>query len=357
MIVLDRKKPISALKLIHTTNHTQSNRFCNINNNHLDIIKPLDFKLGKRIYNLNAGLYSIVIDGVTYIIDVYFDLSNGDFFIIKNKDCITLYMAGSTPYPITPYKVNSIENNNTSLYNIESVNNHIDMIIVSGDTKYTGEPSLDNPATINRIPSININTEHGSESDSITIPFKHTLGSLPNGAKDYTVINTDQLITHNIINTDKEVLSGGLNWKYMEEYSDTNYYVFFTEYPNIKNSNNSESIRCSHFKSVPYNELINFNTKKNCIATSSDDNTNGIWIKIATSVLDIHGDKNIVDEMKRWIRIQAISINPIYIEYELTDTIYDTVLIDEYHVTTWYPNTKVTFNNNASIFYKALKSL
>ena len=62
MIILDRKKPISALKLIHTLNHTQTNKFCDINTDHLDLIKTLDYTLGKRIYDLRAGLYKIVIN-------------------------------------------------------------------------------------------------------------------------------------------------------------------------------------------------------------------------------------------------------------------------------------------------------
>ena len=63
--------------------------------------------------------------------------------------------------------------------------------------------------------------------------------------------------------------------------------------------------------------------------------------------------------MQKWVTAQAISDNPIYIEYEISNTIYNTILIDEYHVKTWYPNTTITVdgNNGFSIFYKALKQL
>ena len=359
MILLDRKKPISALKLIHTFNHTQTNRFCDIHVGHLDIIKPLDYIIGERIYNLKAGLYKILIDEIEYIIDIYFDLSNGDFFIIKNLNDIKIYMAGNMPYSIIPYKVNT-KQGITYSRNIETINDSIDAIVIGGSTNFIGTPSIQNPINIDRITNINITTTYDSNSDSINIPLKHTLGRLPNGAKDYIVINTEQLIAHDIINTSREVLSGGLEWEYRKECSTSEYYVFFAKYSNVKLNNTPDSIRCSHFESESWTNLFDINTKKNCIATSCFGSYgNGIWIKIDKNILDVHGDKDLAKEMKKWITAQAISDNPIYIEYEISDTICNTILIDEYHVKTWYPNTTIIVDSDSgfSIFYKALKQL
>lgn len=361
MIIIDRKKPISALKLIHTLNHTKTNRFCDIHNNHIDIIKTLDYTINKRIYDLRAGLYKVLINGIEYIINVHIDVRDrysGDFLIIKNEYNIILYAAGSTPYYIIPYRINSIKYI-TSSCDIESINDSIDIIMVDGSTKFIGNSSITNPSKIDRISSINIRTKSESGSDSLNIPLKHTLGSLPNGVRDFIIINTDKMIVHNIINTSKEILSGGLNWKYQESYSDSDYYVFFADYANVKPNNIANSIRCTHFESVSCDDLLNKSTKKNCIATSYDSYGNGIWIKIAASVLDIHGNKNFEDEIKKWILTQAVSNNPIYIEYEISDTIYNTILIDEYHIRTWYPSTTITIDGTYgySVFYKALKSL
>jgi hypothetical protein len=356
MILLDRKKPISALKLIHTFNHTQPIRLCDIHSGHSDLIKILDYTIGERIYNLQAGLYKVIFGKKEYIIDVYFDLSNGDFLIIKNKDNITLYMAGSTPYPIIPYEINSIKNIQNN-HNIKTVNDSIDIITVAGKTRYAGSTSPGMPMDINRTSSIIVETNSGNNSDSLYIPLKYTLGELSNGARDYVVINTDQLIAHNIINTSKEILSGSLDWEYKEEYSDSDYYVFFTKYPNVKYNNSPDSIRCSHFESISCDSLLNKSVKGNYIATSFDKYDNGLWIKINKDILDIHGDKNFGREMKKWILAQAISDSPIYIEYEISNTIYDTILIDEYHIKTWHPNTTVTaYNcNGISLFYKSFK--
>ena len=231
--------------------------------------------------------------------------------------------------------------------------------MIGGKTDFIGTPSLDNPAKINRITSVIVNTNSVSESDSISIPFKHTFGKLPNGARDCIIINSDQLISHIIINTSNEILSGSLDWKFQESYSNNDYYVFFAKYPNVKLNNTSDSIRCSHFESVSCDELININTNKNCIATSYGSYGNGIWIKIAKSVLDIHGDKDFGVEMMKWIFDQNTSDNPIYIEYEISNTKYNKIFINEYHAKTWYPNTTITLNDNQefSVFYKALKSL
>ena len=355
MIILDRKKPISALKLIHTYNHTQTNKLCDIHKDHLSLIKTLDFTIGERIYNLHSGIYKIIIDEIEYIIDIYYDLSNGDFLIINNADDISLFMAGSTHYSIIPYKINTIKNTESSYIN--TVNDSIDIIMIAGKTEFIGSPSLENPTKINRISNIKINSQSGLNTDSLSIALKHSLGKLPNGARDYIVINSEQMIAHYIINTSKEILSGGIDWEYKEEYSNDDYYVFFAKYINVKLNNTPDSIRCSHFESVSCDELLDFNNTKNCISTSYGDYENGIWIKIAASVLDIHGNKDFGQVMQKWILTQAVSSNPIYIEYQITNTMNKTILIDEYHVKTWYPITTVSVDNDFSIFYKALKSL
>lgn len=354
MILVNKKKPISALKLIHTLNHTQTTRMCSIHTKHIDSIKTLTYTPGKRIYNLQAGLYKIIDNGVEYVIDIYFNLSNSDSVIINNVDDITIYMAGSTPYHVVPYRINSVYD--ILIPTIDSVNSTIDAIMISGNTKYSGTPDINNPAKINRTANAPIRTSSGSNSYSLNIPFKYTLGKLPNGATDYIIINSEQLIAHSIINTSKEILSGGLNWEYKEAYCNNDYYVFFAKYENVKSNNKADSIRCSHFEAVSRDDLIDKNTNKNCIATSYGLYGNGLWIKIAKSILD--EDKDFEQKMKQWILSQAISENPIYIEYEISNTIYDTILIDEYHIKTWYPTTNVIIDDcDFSIFYKALKKL
>ena len=79
-----------------------------------------------------------------------------------------------------------------------------------------------------------------------------------------------------MLNTTKELLSGGLGWEYKESFSNDNYCVFFASIENVKNNNSNDSLRCSHFETVSYDTLIDKNTEKNCIAVSNnscDNNT------------------------------------------------------------------------------------
>lgn len=371
-------KYIDALNLIHSTNHTKVNRLSNININHIGIIKQItDYEIGEKIENLDAGLYKVLIDGNDYIIDIYFKMSNDDYLIIKDKNNISLYIEDNK-YPIIAYLYNETEIPG-ELYN--TVNSHIDCITVIGNTK-SNTPSLDKPVTIDRITQLNIKSEYESNSDEVIIPLKYSLGKLPNGAYDYIIINSEQMIVHNIINTRKEILSAGLNWQYKKEYSNNNYYVFFANKSNIKANNGSDSIRCSHFESVSYDRLKNANTNKNCIAVSNDYYNNGIWIKINKNVLDINisedneyidYDSVVLDEMKKWISYQSTSENPIYIEYQLSDTIYNSIILDKeytgnniftdkYYIKTWYGNnTIISIDTNLestscdfSVLYKSL---
>ena len=354
-MILDRKKPISVLKLVHTFNHTQTNRYCDIHIDHADFIKPLKYKLNRGIYNLNAGLYKIKINDTEYIIDVYFDLKDGDYLIIRSEYNIGIYMAGSTRYNVIPYKIHSTKDIKTSC-NINTVNGGLDAIVIGGTTVADNNPSINNPSKIDRLSNIVINTESGNNFDSYTIDFKHQLGRLPDGARDYIIINTDQLIAHNIINTSKEILSAGLNWTYQEDFTSADYYVFFAEYNKVKKSDSNGSIRCSHFKSVTCERLLNKANKNNCIAVSNDNYNNGIWLKISKTDLEIRKPKEANAAIKKFILEKASSENPIYIEYQLDKTDYNTLLIDDYNINTWFNNTKISINNEygISVFYKSL---
>lgn len=345
-------KPISVLKIIHGINNFTPVRYCDIHNTH--ILKSLSFTYGNAIYNLQAGLYKINIDGVDYVFDLYYDLIDGDFIVINNANDIKLYKS-LTYYAIIPYRLK----NNKSIIGTNTlqntVNSNIDCIAIDASSKYNGVASINNPMSINRLTSMNIRTVSGSNSDSLNISFKGTFGSLPNGAHDSIIINSELLVMHNIINTLKEVLSGGMHWQYMKLMSDSKYYVFYAVMNNVKLINDANAIRCSHFEAVSCSTLISKSTQKNCISLASKPYNNGIFVKIAASVLDIHGDKDFAQEFQKWLLKQAVSNHPIYIEYQLQNTKYDTNLIDEYHIKAFEGTTNITVENDIpfSIFYKS----
>jgi len=342
---------MDSLNLLHLNNHTPVNRICDIHKNHNDFVKDLQYTIGKPIYNMDAGLYKIIFDGIEYIIDVYFKLTESNFLMINSKYDITIYVAGN-PYPVIPYKINST--NNGSSYEINTVNSDIDTVVISGAEK--------------RIEYLTFRSQHGSDNDIVEIPLKYSLGKLKNGLTDYFIINTAQQTAHIILNTYKEMLTNGLDYNYVEELSDRveantkDYYIFFINRQIIKISGD---IYCTDFKPTTYNKLISNETiTENYIATGTYLNNNGIWLKIKKSLFNItdkeleyNGTDIIVNRFRKWIKGRMQS-NPIYVEYELSNTIFSTILIDDYHIKTWYPNTTISLENNYdfSIFYKSLKS-
>jgi hypothetical protein len=219
--------------------------------------------------------------------------------------------------------------------------------------------TLENPSNFNRINSINISTKFGDIIDEFNISLKRSLGCLPNGVVDYFIINNEQQIAHEIINTRKELLSSGMVWQYQDEFSNDEYYVFFINKSNVKSSNDNKSLRCTHFEAVNYNELIDNNTQKNCIAVSDNSIDNGIWVKIESSLLPVENNESTNTEFGNFINSKLQSENPIYIEYQLTNTLYNTVLIDDYTIKTWFNETEFNMNNdcNYSLFYKSFNPI
>lgn len=304
------KKPIDALKLIHSINHTSISRRCKINSNH-------------------SNLFETIID----------------------KD-ITLNYENIGEY---------INGKSTSFH---SVNSNLDCLVITGNTNATNNIStIDNPIDIDRISFINIKTKNIDNediNDNKLIPLKYSLGKMPNGTTDIAIFNFEKLNVTIILNTHKELLPGGLNWQLKDLYCNDDYYVFFASKPNVKTSVDNKSIRCTHFDSVPFNDLIDKTMNNNCISVSDDTNENGIWIKLNKSTFDVSGNKNIANEFKKWILNKSVSYNPIYIEYELTDSINTNILIDDYVIKTFFTITNITVESNLkdtnvdfSIFYKA----
>ena len=357
MITLGTKH-INALKLLHTTNHTKVDRVCNINENHYNnFVKKLDYVVGEPIYNLDAGLYEINIDSNEYIIDVYFKLSEGDCIIIKDKFNIALYRSGN-PYPVIAYLKESVINTSQSSTLNNTVNSNLDAIVLSSYIDMSvSKGTLEKPVRINRVNSITINTKIDDYTkDEFNISLKRSLGCLPNGVMDYFIINNEQQIAHEIINTRREILSDGMNWQYQEDYSTTDYYVFFANKSNVKCNNDNTSLRCTHFETVSFDDIINSNIKKDCIAVSNNSGNNGIWIKIKSSLLNVENNEDINTEFSNFINSKLKSENPIYIEYQLTKTLFNTILIEDYNIKTWFNKTEFNINSNCdySLFYKSL---
>ena len=355
MIILEEKKSIPMNHMVHMMNHTQIVRCCMLNESHIDSIPEIVFNYGENLDYLPAGIYKTTLgDGLEYAFDLYYPLIDSpDHFVIKNDNIMNMVI-NSVNYPVIPYKIIPEKKIKTSAKLEHTINDNISMVMITGRTLCSGIPSLDNPVNINRMDNLSFSSYGLKYEKTLSFPLKYHLGKLPNGIHDTIVINAEQLVCHVIMRTAKEILTGGLDWKYIDKVSNEDYYVFFAEYSNIKCNNTSDGLRCSHFTPVDINTLLKLDD--NCIAVSNEGTPNGIWVKIDTKVLDIHGNKDIGLEFKKWLAAKAISANPIYIEYETNNTKFHQILLDEYHIRLYYPETTILLENNYefSIFYKGL---
>lgn len=355
MIVVEGKKPIPMNHMVHSLNHTQVVRCCMLNGSHMEDIQSITFEHDKNVDYLPAGIYKTTLeDGLEYAFDLYYPLLDSpNHFLVKNNG--NMYMViNSVHYPVIPYRILPDQASGSSIKLEHSINDNVSMIMLAGKTVSTGTPSLDHPIDINRIENLDFKSTGVNDENTLSFPLKYHLGKLPNGTHDILIINSEQMVCHVIMRTAKEILSAGLDWNLIADVSNERYYVFFAEYNNVKRSDTADGLRCTHFNPVSIETLLNSNG--NYIAVSNDNFPNGICIKIDSEVLDIHGDKNVTTEFKKWLASKATGDNPLYIEYETNNVKFHQILLDEYHIKSYYPETTITLENNYdfSIFYKGL---
>ena len=89
----------------------------------------------------------------------------------------------------------------------------------------------------------------------------------------------------------------------------------------------------------------------NGIATSYGSYGNGFLLKISTDIVPAD-----LEELKRFLTHRLLSDNPVIVEYPLASFRYKSVLLDEYHIKTFYPSTIFSIDGNYDIsyFYKSI---
>lgn len=413
---------------IHSNNHTQTTRVCNINKKHSvgqSIIKNLYITGDSAEFsNLMPGIYTITINNIKYYFDLYVAVGLNDRLIIKNQyNAYVLIL--DKHYRINLYK--QIATNTTNnLVLSDTVNSYIDMIIIDGktiqtpylsndigddyavipnnkiipssdfqstqitniaelekentifynldyeymgpctddiDEQYidsdTSDKSIYNPYIIRSISKFNIlsrdETLLSNIDDKLEILLKNNIKSLPNGVKDTFILNAEQCQTHIIYRIGRRVLSGNENWIFKKEQSNDSSWLFWMPYEYVKLENASNNIICSHFKATKASDILSINSDTSTIASGYGDYGNGFFLRIpALAHNEDETDFTLV--LKQWLFNQMKLGFPVIIEYPLQNFTYNTVLIDEYHIKTFFPRTYIKINNtyDVSYFYKII---
>lgn len=367
--------------IIHDNNHTQTIRVCKINSNNIGkSIINISYNSNGIYNNLYPGIYLITIGSTVYCFDLYVPIQGSSTLYIKSP--YNAYAVVVTEkYPIILYKVTSSVNDSiTELDN--TVNDYISMIVMDGlseikiidddntiisnnseitsykDSDYNTYGSLDfivldassttEQKKLVSISNILIKTTAGE----INIPLKDSIKSLPNGVCDTFILNAEQYQYHLILKTAVKLFTGTEDWQYIK--SNDASYLFFLEDSTVKFENSNNNMTCSHFSTVTCNSLIANNCNESGISTSYGSYENGIFVRIFKDDIEYNGD--ILKSFKKWINNQLIYKTPFMVQYPLSNYIYKTYLLDEYHIHTVYPKTNIEIDDNYDIsyFYKAL---
>lgn len=401
------------IEFIHKTNYTHTTRVCNINNNHLANgygINELKMNSNGIFSDLNPGLYCIEIDGIVYYFDLYIPVDFEDTLCIKNP--FNVYATfGYKKYPILLYKmVDNNDNNNVSINN--TVNDAFDMIVINGKTStipsnyyniqnlfaikpnnntflstrqllnskynmdeisssntiinniactnedYYGESTSSNkPCDIRSISGFKIITSKESINDEdnyLDIYLKNNVKSLPNGIKDTFILNSELQEHHIVYRIGRKVFTGNEDWKFIEDNSTDDYYLYWLSDNNVLSEDSDNNLNCTHFENIQSSKLFEKDINKMGISTGFGDIfTNGFFIRVQKDIMEPDpNDKEVT--FKNWLRHQIESGIPLIVEYPLNSFKYKTVLIDEYHINTYFNKTNIKINNDydVSYFYK-----
>ena len=412
-------KKLPSTPIIHETNHTQTIRSCVINSKHTVgqsiVARLIVTETNNEFSSLNPGLYIANIDGVDYYFDLY--IAVGPVDQLKFKSIYDVYaMVGQDKYRILLYKKEgNIPYHKTELK--DTVNDFISMIVIDGQTvdmigghddiqeqyavipnnkiipssdfqrdwngtledllvdntvfkglDYTDSVVYQNEVTaennkiwdLRSISNFRIVTDKDSIDDIdiddyLHIILKNNIKSLPNGLKDTFILNAEQQQNHIIYRIGRRVFTGAEDWVHLEDRSNDNYHLFFLAYDNVKLENSANNLSCSHLLPKQGSYLATKSVNEEGIATGYGSFGKGFLLRVSKSTIG-YDREDMTKPLQDWLFNELVSEHPFMVEYALEQYIYKTVLLDEYRVKTYFPNTFVTLSGNydVSYFYKAL---
>lgn len=424
-----KPKTLPIMQIIHNNNHTQTTRVCNINENHLNqenTITQLTMNEDGIFYNLNPGIYSIIINEVKYFFDLYISiLGSKEKLIIKDPN--NAYVKIRTKKFLVNLYTQIGTNTSNELTLENTVNNCIEMIIINGKTiqtqinttsiqeriavipnngvlpsstvqeterksiaeleenntiiygldyeksggtqegsqepqetysnDYIDNKSIDDPYLLQSISRFTILTSNQplSESDGneLEILLKNNIKALPNGVKDTFILNSEQCQNHIIYRTGRLILFGNEDWQFIG--TSNKLWLFWLPHKFVKLEDSNTNIICSHLNNEKASVLVDENCSKSGIGSGYGDYGNGFFIRVPT--MECKNTENPTARFKRWLSDELRKNSPFIVEYALQNYIYNTVLIDEYHIKTYFSKTYVKLNNtyDVSYFYKILR--
>lgn len=286
---------------------------------------------------------SIILNNFDFIHIIPTNISpsqNDNIFLLSETSSIMNEDTNESLRSVDIYSQNNLDENYNYIDNIDFIESNNSPINVENSN---------NVRIIKSIDKIELETYNENKNNSIVLELKKYIKSLPNSIHDTLIINAEQQICQTIHRISKKIFLGNDNWNYV---SSNNKTVLFSLSDNNIKQEDSNSIyynmRCSHFVCNKCNILIDEDYKVTGISSMCGNYGNGIFVRVPIEIIDMD-DK--INSFNNWIRDELYNGRMFIIEYELSQPIYKTYLLDEYHVKTFYPITNINNINNYDISY------
>lgn len=332
-------------------NRVRPKRLAALISNDYKVITEAPDSSGKIIAkNKTPGLYLVILNKKAYLINLVDALTGNDQLVIESKYKTYTIIDGVTRF-IIPYRLITPDFRDSTMLLDYSVNSIADAVCVSGKTTLSGDPTPSKPVTMTSIGSFKITStgDNSNQKYELNIDLKNNIKSLPNGVNDLFVMDSLTQEAYIIYKVGRVILTGAEEWYTVEE--NANYCIYSMVLASVNIGEDDRSVNCNYFPTITCSNMLNDKNKTYAISNNNDKDYPGFYIRIPTKLIKEPG----VDNFKEFIR-NALKTNPITIEYLLKSNIYRQVLMDEYCVQLFYPNTHVTINVNSrvGIFYKAM---
>ena len=304
------------------------------------------------IKNKQVGVYLIKFNKRSYLINIKETLAGNDQLVIENKDKAYTIINGVKKFT-SLYRTVFPTHYDIPLVVPLTVNDNFESIGITGNTVLANaNPTPYKPTTISSMGSFTLTSSNSdnSKQNQLFVNLKNNLKKLPNGISDLFVMNSIEKEAYIIYRVGRIILTGAETWHIVEE--NKKYCIYSTVISSASVGEDDRSISCNYFPTITYTNMMSDTTKTYAISNCNNKDTPGFYIRIPT---DLIGGEPSIDNFKKFIRT-ALKTNPIVVEYKLANIKYKPVLLDEYCIAQYYPETNIETRDGkiAFCFYKAL---
>lgn len=340
--------------MIHNANHTRFSRKAVVSHPSYLIKHPGSIRLPKKFRNLKAGIHQVHFEKYpdkTFVFNLYCDMGATELITIDNPNYANL-VTGIGVYPILLYereypKDAKIVNN--------TINEYFNVLAISGRTiiDYTGPVNIYSPCKLTPITALHVETKNEDESDHQirTFNLHHELRSLPNITRDLFVIDAENERAYILYKVGHTNITGLEEITRVETFCNPKYSVYFIKDERVVKTDDPKALACTHFESIKYDKFRQLEFNQNAICISYDDwRGNGFYIKISNDIAPT------TEKFIKFINDDLFKENKLEVMYPLLNPYQANVLLDDYHVKTFFNKTKILVNEiegPLTYFYKS----